>query len=298
MKKNRSSKTALDVLAARAVNSIAPRNMRIIHDRYAARFLPGHWLPVKIYFRMALTLPFLYWLPRFIANQIGIGADILIALRHRFIDDQLKEHYRKGIRQVVLLGAGYDSRALRFRYPGLRFIEIDHPMTQKRKVKLIGGSSIRHHDALHFIPVDFCTDWLKTVAESGMIHNVPTLYIWEGVSYYLPCEAVTYTLEGVKKLTPAGSSLVFDFFPKELVNRETADVNMKRMQRYGAARWEDFLWGCDREDIDSILGRHGFHGIQTTSMLEFARYLNESLAMRIPIHDILDYMVLAEAVSL
>ncbi len=295
MRENRSSKTALDVLAARAVNTIAPQGLRVIQDRYAAGFLPAHWFPAKIYFRLAETFPVLYWLPRLIAKQVGIGADMLIALRHRFIDEHLLHHYRDGIRQVVLLGAGYDSRALRFRYPGLRFIEIDHPMTQRRKVRLMGSSGFPEHDALYFIPVDFTEDWLKTVADSGLIRQEPTLFIWEGVSYYLPCEAVAYTLEGVKNLTPPGSSLVFDFFPRELANENTGDVHMKRVQRYGAARGEHFLWGCDRDDIHGILCGHGFKNIRTTSIREFADHLNETHNMKIPVHAIFAYMILAQA---
>jgi methyltransferase (TIGR00027 family) len=295
MKKNRSSKTALDVLAARAVNSLAPLGRRIIEDRYAALFLPFHWFPAKLYFRLAAQIPVLYWLPKFIAMQIGYGTDSLIALRHRFIDERFMEFYRSGIRQVVLLGAGYDSRALRFNFKDLRFIEIDHPATQKRKVKIMGERGRNRFVSLHFIPVDFTNDWLKTVVDEGVIRNEPTLFIWEGVSYYLPGEAVTYTLEGLKKIASSGSFLIFDFFPKEIADPLTENIHMKRVRRYGAARGENFLWGCDRDGIEEVLGRHGFRGVQTTSVQEFAHHLIHAHSMKIPVHSIFRYMVLAEA---
>jgi methyltransferase (TIGR00027 family) len=292
---NRASKTAVDVLAARAINSIAPKHKRLINDTFAVHFLPATWFPVKMYLNMGMLRPFNYYISNFFSEQVGgMGGANIIALRHRYIDDRLRDAYAQGIRQVVILGAGYDSRAWRLCLDDVFFVEVDHPATQKnkiRKIKKMGGGNKKN---LEMVPVDFCDDWVSTLMNSGKIKNEPTFFIWEGVSMYLPKEAVLNTIEGIKKMAPCGSRLIFDHYPLDITNSMTDDRTIKKIQRYGIRRGEPFLWGCGRDEMYMVLTGCGYSRVKNTTMGEFARKLDGKEGIRINRKYAYDLMIMSE----
>ena len=103
---DRASKTAVDVLAARAINTIAPKRRRIIRDPFAVGFLPFLWFIPKLFIRMGAYLPLNFYISNLCSEFVGIGGATMVALRHRSIDDRLLEAHARGIRQVVIMGAG------------------------------------------------------------------------------------------------------------------------------------------------------------------------------------------------
>lgn len=293
--KNRASITAIDVLAARAIATIAPVNRRIMSDPLAADLLPWYWFVSKVYFKLGRLLPWHYHVSHFISSFVGAGGATLIALRHRCIDDRLARACEGGVAQVVILGAGYDSRAVRLAHADVAFVEIDHPHTQKNKIRrlkrLLGTlpAGVRH------VAVDFRHDWIGTVRQTGAIRAAAAFFIWEGVSYYLPAAAVHETLDGIMKIAAPGSVLIFDAYPREIANAATIDRRMKRLRRYGALRGEPFLWGCDRDEICGLMEGHGFTDVSVISMGEFARDLAGHTGLRIRHHGAYDAMYIVEA---
>ncbi|HTA08450.1 MAG TPA: class I SAM-dependent methyltransferase [Streptosporangiaceae bacterium] len=122
-----------------------------------------------------------------------------IAARTRFVDSHVVRAIAAGLRQIVLCGAGYDDRPLRFRTPGVRFVELDHPATQADKARLLrdlGAGS----PGVSLAPVDFRTDDVGAVLErAGHVATEPSLFVAEGLLIYLDqstCERLLAALAG------------------------------------------------------------------------------------------------------
>jgi methyltransferase (TIGR00027 family) len=108
-----------------------------------------------------------------------------IAARTRFIDTLVVRAIGAGLRQVVICGAGYDDRALRFRTSGVRFFELDHPATQQDKARLLGDLDARP-PAVTLAAIDFGTDDVGAgLEQAGHQANEASLFVAEGLLVYL-----------------------------------------------------------------------------------------------------------------
>ncbi len=129
-----------------------------------------------------------------------------IEARTRFVDGQVQDAIAGGVRQVVICGAGYDDRALRFRADGVRFFELDHPDTQAdkaRRLRAIGGEA-----AVTLAAVDFRTEDVGAIlAGCGHDAQQPTLFICEGLLVYLDEQTCHRLLAGLAACAPPGSRL-------------------------------------------------------------------------------------------
>jgi methyltransferase (TIGR00027 family) len=117
-----------------------------------------------------------------------VGASPLrpsLIARTQFFDDRVLAALSAGIRQVVILGAGYDDRALRFRSPGVRFFELDHPVTQQDKRRRLRAMPARDRGPV-LAPADFRHDDVTAVLQAcGHAADQPTLFLCEGLLVYL-----------------------------------------------------------------------------------------------------------------
>jgi methyltransferase (TIGR00027 family) len=115
-----------------------------------------------------------------------------VAARTRFFDDHVLEAVAAGVGQIVILGAGYDDRALRFPAPGVRYFEVDHPDTQADKHRRL--AELGWLDALTPVAVDFrCHGVADALARAGHDAARPTLFLCEGLLIYLD-DATTVSL--------------------------------------------------------------------------------------------------------
>src|SRR5215471_12510450 len=150
MKQNQSSQSALGVAMFRAIESQKPEARRICYDPYARAFIPTMtYLLVKLIVDSGLY------------ERMAPGAVGFITVRERYIDDYLIARLAEGLDQVVLLGAGFDTRA--YRIPGIgkaRVFEIDYPATQEVKRKKLKTVVDPLPDYVTFIPMDFNTQSL------------------------------------------------------------------------------------------------------------------------------------------
>jgi len=134
--------------------------------------------------------------------------------RTHFIDRRLKSALGEGATQLVILGAGFDSRAYRMRelLANVRVFEVDYPATQERKMRRVREALGDPPPNLAYVAVDFRTDDLgKELENAGYDRAQRTFFIWEGVTMYLPADAVVSTLRWVARYAPQGSSIVFDY---------------------------------------------------------------------------------------
>ncbi len=127
--------------------------------------------------------------------------------RTRFFDDHVLDAVASGVRQVVILGAGYDDRALRFRAGGVRFFELDHPDTQSDKATRL--QAIQHDDEqLVLVPLDFRhDDPAAALARSGHDARRSSLFICEGLLVYLDRQTIVGLLEALRSRAASGSVL-------------------------------------------------------------------------------------------
>lgn len=132
MRKNQSSLAAAGIAIAHAVESEKYPDERICYDPYARQFVPA-WM----YYIFGFFIKSGY------AELRGPGVNGFLLARERYIDDVLQTFLDKRLQQLVILGAGYDSRAYRFDLPErLKTFEVDHPVTQADKLEKVGGYGI------------------------------------------------------------------------------------------------------------------------------------------------------------
>ncbi|MGH9645420.1 MAG: class I SAM-dependent methyltransferase [Bryobacteraceae bacterium] len=146
-------------------------------------------------------------------NPEAMGSMIMMIIRTRFIEQCLERAIHDGASQVVILGAGFDTRAYRLTdlLKSARVFEVDQPSTQEYKRRRISETGISVPSNLTYVPVDFRHDKLGDVlAAAGYDSGQKTFFIWEGVTMYLPQAAVEETFRWVAMQAP-GSNIVFDF---------------------------------------------------------------------------------------
>jgi len=148
---------------------------------------------------------------RLCAGMAPVGAFPLrahLAARTRFIDERVLVAIGRDVDQIVLLGAGYDDRSLRFRAPGVRFFELDHPDTQADKHRRL---AVRPADltGVTLAPADFRTDDVAAVlAAAGHRSDRPSLFLAEGLLVYLDEETIVALLGAARARSAPGSALV------------------------------------------------------------------------------------------
>ncbi|RAZ84564.1 SAM-dependent methyltransferase [Mesorhizobium hawassense] len=198
------SRTALRVARLRALHQFSPQ-AALFRDPYASAIL-GDAAP---------SAPELEQ-----EDEHGRRMRLFVAARARFAEDWLSLAVRRGVRQIVVLGAGLDTFSLRNPYPDVRVFEVDHPATQAWKRQRIAEAGLAEPTDATFVPVNFERQSLPgELAAAGLKPNEPSFFIWLGVVPYLTHEAIFATLGYIASV--AGSEVVFDYSePAE--NRDAA----------------------------------------------------------------------------
>ena len=186
-----------------------------------------------------------------------------VVMRTRYTEDALQAAVVQGIRQYVLIGAGFDSFALR--QPAfakhLRVFEIDHPATQALKLQRIEALGISLADTVHFIAADLSKETLQAaLARSSFRRDEPTFFSWLGVTMYLTRDANLATLRAVASCAPPGSELVFTYMDERAFESQTE--SLVAMLKALAELGEPFLSGFDPNRLDRELGQCGLSVVE------------------------------------
>ena len=166
-----------------------------------------------------------------------------ISARTRFIDDEVVRAIARGMRQVVICGAGYDDRALRFRTPGVRFFELDHPATQSDKARLLRSIDVGT-PRVTLAEADFRTDDVGAVLHrAGQEASLPTLFICEGLLVYLDRDTCQALLSALAQRAAAGSVLVVSMATHAdgLDSAEVASAANLRRRAGATEPWQTIL---------------------------------------------------------
>lgn len=267
MKKGKPSLTAELTTFARAAESAKPAARRLCHDPLAREFLNT---TLRILAGSRILAGLVVWW----AERLAPGVPGEVLGRTKYIDDCLKTCIDDGMEQLVVLGAGYDSRAYRFDglNPRVKVFEVDHPATQKVKMKRVERLMGRLPDHVIFVPVDFEQDKLHhKLFEKGYDRNKKSFYIWEGVTYYLTAKAVDETLAFVVENSGAGSSIIFDYAFQRVLQgaSDVGQINraLKAWERIGAPITADehFIFGVKEGTIQEFLSARGFCQIENVN---------------------------------
>lgn len=269
---NAPSQTAEAVCLMRATDQRHAAAHRIIDDPYARLFLGPLARAALASWEVSGTLGDL-------AERLSPGLTAYVLTRHRFIDDRLRRALKGGVEQLVLLGAGYDSRAYRFaaELDGRPVFEVDYPATSRRKARILArratmlpGSDVRR------IEIDFEVDSLAArLRAAGFRAGRRTFFVWEGVSMYLTRAAVKDTLGAVHAMSAAGSELAMDFWyfldaPDLLSTAYRMSANLLSLLG------EPVAFGIHPEDVGAFLARLGYRVADLADAAELERrYLGD-----------------------
>jgi methyltransferase (TIGR00027 family) len=255
------------VAIARAIGAKHPDPAYRNPDHLAAALLgPRERALLPDYPTDALDLDYARAVAR-LPDPYNVGAHLV---RTRHVDATLAAALRGGARQVVVLGAGLDTRGYRFaaRLGGVRFLEVDSPPTQAHKRARAAAVLGAPPAPVRYVPLDLAAgDLLGALRAHGYAEDAVTLFIWEGVTMYLPEEVVRGTLRFVRAHAAPGSTLVFDYAPS--ARPEIGDPDSL------PARWgEPWVFGFPGESAAAAVEREGLAVVADRSLPELAtRYL-------------------------
>jgi methyltransferase (TIGR00027 family) len=220
-------------------------------DYLAEIFLP----PIP---QILFEVPFLRkWLMR---KMFPTGIHEYVLARTYLFDEAFVDALDRGFSQVVLLGAGMDTRALRFqdKNKGAKIFELDIDATQRYKRELYKRKKTALPDTLVFVSIDFNKQRLADVlAQAGYREGQQTLFLWEGVTMYLEPEAVDGTLSFVRNSAAEGSIVAFDYVRASVLRREDTLYGEKGSYDRVAQVGERWTFGIEDGAIEGFLTQRG-----------------------------------------
>jgi methyltransferase (TIGR00027 family) len=258
VKADRPSKTAEWVAVARSFGSLLPPEARLVDDPYGARFSRMGIL------KGAPPLALALFRKRFV---------LYMQVRSRVLDDALLAFVSGGGTQVVLLGAGFDCRALRFarELGSVTVFEVDHPATQARKREVLRGESGARTEYVAWNFEEGTERLPSALALHGHDAARPTLTIWEGVAMYLTPGAIEGTFETMRRYSAPGSKLAFTYVDRRGLERPSPGRRI--VHRFLARIGEPFRFGWRPDALGGWLGERGFRLDENRSMAEWSREL-------------------------
>ena len=212
MKAERTSRTAQYMAFFRALET--KRKNKLFSDPYAIYFL-------DFKLRLITCLSRYSVIAKYISNTIQKkipGALSSGIARTKYIDELLETAISNNVKQVIILGAGFDTRAIRLDFlKSIPVIEIDHPNTSNFKAKIYQNRIGRIPENVKFLQIDFNNQNLDQLAlEHNLDFSKPTATIWEGVTNYLSEEAVKNTFSFISKFAK-NSYVIFTYVHKEIL---------------------------------------------------------------------------------
>ena len=261
--------TAQGVAKQRLIESLAKPNKRVIYDPYAKYFVLGASIIKLLGHKISV------WL----GDKIVPGMHEHLICRTRFIDDLIEESTSAGIEQYVILGAGYDSRAYRLKLPPkLKIFEVDQPEVQGiKRLKL--PKNISNRKNIIYVSIDFNNQSLKEqLLDAGFDKSKSTIYTLEGVSQYIPKEALSSTLKELATLNANSNSKIFiSYVNKLLLEDSKACFGMGYSRPEKAIKFiingakkvgEPWISFYSAEEIQNLLSENGFIVIENQTLAD------------------------------
>ena len=242
--------TARGVALVRAIEMTRPASGRVSSDPYAQRFVnPLAVQAMRVIGALGIN------------RLTGIEGMMNFAMaRERCIADIMVRELRDGVEQIVVLGAGFDTRA--YRLPEAATVpvfEVDHPATQAAKRDALRGVVDPLPANVSFVGVDFDHDDLgERLRAAGYAEARRTLFVWQGVIVYLTREGADRTLGFIARHSAPGSAVVFD----SIDSAALAGPGSVGLRVFTTAMGEKVTFGIGRSEIVPWLESRGFAGVE------------------------------------
>jgi methyltransferase (TIGR00027 family) len=252
-----SSRTAELMAVQRGLETCHPDAERLFADPLAPLFVRPEW-------RLALGAAHIGPVRRLIERLFdaagGPGPRASAVARTRLIDDLLADVAGEAT-QLVILGAGFDSRTYRLpALTGCAVYELDLAATQDRKRRRLANVRRAPVCPVRYVAVDFERDDLeRALLTAGYDPMARSVILWEGVTNYLTAAAVDATLAAICRLAVSGSTLVFTYVDRAALARGAAAFpEAGRWIESVTRRGEPWTFGLDPAQLDDFLGHRGF----------------------------------------
>ncbi|MBN1410362.1 MAG: SAM-dependent methyltransferase [Spirochaetales bacterium] len=245
---NKSSRTAGFTCVCRAASYLS-QNKNYRSGDYIAPLI----LPVPMKFLVKTGLINFKWpiFPR--------GIYEYVIARTKFIDNLCKESINEGVEQIVIFGAGFDSRAIRFgkMNENLKIYELDTDYTLQAKIGQFKKRKILLPENTVYIPVDFNIDSPpEKLLENGFKPDKRSLLILEGIIMYLTEKAVDELFGVIDRLTSTGSRIVFDYIHAAVLKRENLYYGESSIYKTVSNAGEGWRFGFEKSNVSSFLEKY------------------------------------------
>ncbi len=242
--------TAELVAAFRAAEQARPSDKRIFSDPYADVFVTDRKL------RALVARPRFARLIVKLRERVTPGIIGEALLRYRYAEDVLRS---SGVQQLVVIGAGYDSTAMRLGPASdVRVFELDHPATQARKVEILTRELPGALERSTMVPCDLRVEKVsEALARTDFDPSRPAVFNWIGVCMYLTREEVETTIRDLASVAAPGSRLVFDYMEASVIDG-TAGKSARRAAADVAKRGEPFKFGLRHDEPSEFLAPLGW----------------------------------------
>lgn len=253
MRPGRASHTAEQNALFRALEAAQPPSKRVCNDPFARAFLT--W-PLSLVGTLG-TLPGLRDLLPRIIDARWPGPRSAVVARTRLIDDMIAASIGEHVEQLVVLGAGFDSRAYRLPLPrGVIVFEVDHPDTQAAKRRALERTS-KIPSNVRYVATDFNERSLSDVMDAaGYRESADTFILWEGTTNYLTEGAVDATLRWCSRARP-GSRVLFTYVHRDILTRPETFVGTKNLFASLEKSGERFTFGLEPDAVPKFLAERG-----------------------------------------
>jgi methyltransferase (TIGR00027 family) len=271
MKVDKTSRTAQYMAFFRALETKRRSGDKLFSDPFAIHFLDRK---LRLVVR-ASNLPFVKtYLKKTIQNKIpgamssGIG-------RTKYIDDLLALTIKNGVKQVIILGAGFDTRGSRLEFlNSIPIIEIDHPNTSNYKIDVYKTRIGKLPQNVRYCQVDFNKQSLDQLADENKFNFlIPTTIIWEGVTNYLTANAIDKTFAFISKF-PGGSFVIFTYVHKQVLDDPGAFTGGEKLLQDLENMEERWTFGFLPGELSGYLSTFGLTLVEDLGATEYRqRYL-------------------------
>jgi methyltransferase (TIGR00027 family) len=248
------SGTARNMAAFRALESAKPARERLFSDPYAKRFLPP---AQRLLAACSSMKPLRRLIERYADHRVP-GARTSGIARTRLIDDWLREEVGGGVRQIVVLGSGFDCRALRLPWlADIPLFEIDRPALIGYKNRLL-QREYRAHRNIRPVRADFLIGSLADrLSEAGYVSGLKTFFLWEGVTNYLNDESVAAVFDWIARNASPHSKIAFTYVHRDAVAGRFRAPGLPALLEALRRRGEPWTFGFDPEALRGYLAAHG-----------------------------------------